>query len=298
MSIKRGIFQFCLGTYHSLFIFIRIFKSPDVQEAFEELKPSKCSDLQLLSSSIQRNIKLFCLINAAILFSCIFNMNYIIMPFLDWITYKLLWAKFQPLTIHVTKSLFQVFILYYWTLSTCCFYCLLQLLKYFKNGGTKSNLIKVFFNTVRNFFTSTLEIVAVFIFEIVLLAECLIMLLIPLKWLSAMLFHMHFSFLLSFMIFDFKWSLLSWTIKDRIDFMESRCTYFLGFGLVLSMLFSMPSSLLYSMTLATCFIPLMIFNGIQTKCEHLEPVVLRFPIFDFQFGLLNLLLACLGTNKK
>jgi hypothetical protein len=306
MTIKSSIFQFFLGIFHSLKLFIRIFKSTNKYEEInynDEDKSSKSNktdettDLFLLSDSIQKNIRYFCLINAAVLFSCVCYFDYILLPFLDWITYKIIWKRYQSYITFIINNMFQIVILYFWTLSTCLFYFVLQLLKYFKNPKEKANIIKVIFKQMTNFLTNTVDIATVFTFKFILLVESLLMLLIPLSFLSKLLFHIHFAFFLSFMVFDFKWSLMNWSVKERIDFMESRCTYFLGFGLVLSLIFCYPGSLVYNTTFSTFLIPIIIFNGLETKCEHLKPVSIRFPIFEKIF-ILNILLNFFDSKNS
>ena len=91
---------------------------------------------------------------------------------------------------------------------------------------------------------------------------------------------------------------MGWDIERKIHFIETRCMYFLGFGLVLSVLFNMPGSLIYNTTFSTFFIPIVIFNGIETSCEHLEEIEIRFPVFDFQFSLIRLMARLLGNSKS
>lgn len=272
-----GFFHFFLGMYHSLYIFIRLFKRNN--NALDD-----SDNIKKQHARIQSNIKLFCLVNGLVFLTCVCYIDYIIMPTIYMITNRILWESCQQIVYSFIDNGFKVLILYLWTLSTLFFFTIFQILKFGSKNGEKKSIFKICFNALTSTLSKAIDISTVFTFECIILVESMLMLLIPLEWLSKFLFHIQFSFFLSFMIFDYKWSLMSWSIKDKIDFIESRCTYFLGFGLVLSMLFLLPGSLIYNVSFSTFFIPIVIYNAIETKCEHLEPVKIRFPVFDFQFS--------------
>lgn len=298
LSWKICIKQFLTGVYDSLYIFARLFGKNDssVENDFKESNSER--KLKVYVNQMQLNLKILCFLNGTIFFSSVCYMDYIILPLLDWIFYKVLWDEYYDTITFMVRVAFKLIILYFWTMSILFFYSLFQLFKFAKQDETKRNIFTFVYRFLKNIFFKSIDIVTVFSYEIILLIESLLMCLIPLTWLSSVLFHIHFSFFISFMIFDLKWSLMSWDIQQKMDFIESRCMYFLGFGLVLSLLFTLPGSLIYSTTLSTFFIPIVILNGIETKCENLDSLSIRFPVFDFQISLLNFLTKLTSSGKK
>lgn len=177
-------------------------------------------------------------------------------------------------------------ILSFWSLSVLVFFSIFQIYKFGKDLPPEKS---IFSKLSSNLIKHSVDIFTVFYFEIILAIQSLLMCLLPIPWLSDFLYHFHFSFFLSFLIFDFKWTLMGWSTQKKIDFIETRCMYFFGFGLVLSILFNWPGSLIYNTTFSTFFIPIIFLNGILTKCEHLEGSKVRFPVFDFQIPIFKIL---------
>jgi hypothetical protein len=66
---------------------------------------------------------------------------------------------------------------------------------------------------------------------------------------------------------------MSWDIKRRIAFIESRFAYFFGFGLSLSIIVSFAGSYIYSATLFASIFPAFILSAIESNSENLTPIV-------------------------
>ena len=197
--------------------------------------------------------------------------------------------------------MFDLFIIYFWSLSSIFLYFSFQIFILSEKNEHKTkkyNIFKLFYKYIKKSIINIADIFIVFSFELVLFVQALLMCFIPVHWLSQLFFHIHFSYLLSFLVFNFKWSLMSWNLNTRISFMESRFSYFLGFGLVLSIILSLPDSFIYSAVLSSFLFPVFLFNAIETNCEHLNPVSLRFPIFDFTFSLFKFISSFIGRTKK
>jgi hypothetical protein len=289
--------QFFLGVFHSLYIFIRLVKKTQssAEDDFKRTKEEYQKDEYI--ERINANVRFFCFLNGAVFFSCVCYMDYIILPLFDWCVYKLLWTSLQWTLSYCVRAAFKIAILYFWSLSLFLFYSYYQLNKFGNQEERKWSIFTFAFRFFLSIFTKSLDIVTILVFQLILLIESLLMCLIPIEWLSNLLFHIHFSFFLAFIIFDIKWSLMGWNLEKRIEFIESRCLYFLGFGLVLSWLFSWPGSLIYNTTFSTFFIPMVVFNCMETKCEHLEPTLIRFPVFDFHVGFIRIFLSSWFKNK-
>jgi etoposide-induced 2.4 mRNA len=66
---------------------------------------------------------------------------------------------------------------------------------------------------------------------------------------------------------------MSWDIKKRIAFIETRWAYFLGFGLSLSIILSFAGSYIYCATLFASIFPAFILSAIEAESENLSPIV-------------------------
>lgn len=296
MSIKIAIKQFFIGIYHSLYIFIRLFKKNEASPAdkFEKNEIDENNDAYI--SSVQSKIKIYCILNGCIFLSIVCYMDYVILPMLDWCIYKMIPDSYYNLATSLMRTIFKILILYFWSLSIFLFYSLFQYMKFSSNDEKKTSMLS--FRFIKNVIIKTIDITTTATFQTILLIESIICSFIPLEWIANMLFHIHFAFFISFMVFDFKWSLKGWNLQEKIDFMESRCMYFLGFGLVLSILFCIPGSLIYNTIMSSFFIPLVVFNGMETQCENLIPSEVRFPIFDFQMSIMKFLNRKSSKSKE
>lgn len=292
MSVRQAIQQFFIGAYHSFYIFIRLFSKnePSPSEAFEKSDSDTKHDAYI--NSIQTKIKMYCILNGSIFFSSLCYVDYIILPMLNWCVYKIFPVSYHDLANYLIRTGFKILILYFWSLSIILFYSLFQYMKFNNDDEKKGNIFTSAFRLIKNVIIKATDITTIVLFEIILLVESIVYSMIPLQWLASLLYHTHFAFFLSVMVFDFKWSLKGWNTQQKIDFIESRCMYFLGFGLVLSILFNIPGSIIYNAVISSFFIPIVVYNGMQTRCEDLEPTSVRLPVFDFQVGIIQF------VNKK
>jgi len=227
-------------------------------------------------------------------------LNYIFKPILSWLIEKFIFTKIQFLLQFFIVNLFDLIIIYSWSLSCMLLYFSFQIFILSEKSETKSRkfFIFVLYRLLKKALVNTLDVFIVFAFEIVLFFQSLLMVFIPITWLSKLFFHMHFAYLLSFLVFNFKWTLMSWNLVTRIGFIESRFSYFLGFGLVLSVILSLPESFICSAVLASFLFPIFLFNAIETPCEHLKPVPIRFPVFDITFSLFRFVSSFIGQDTK
>jgi hypothetical protein len=80
---------------------------------------------------------------------------------------------------------------------------------------------------------------------------------------------------------------MSWDIKTRVRFIETRWPYFFGFGLTLSLITSFAGSYIYSATLFASIFPLFILSAIEANCENLEAI--KYQKFDSSTGTMRTL---------
>lgn len=314
MSLKDSIEQFLIGLSDSLIGIFNIFKRRSSSSSFDsptmslssasdfksQQQQSRASNKIRLSKKLHDNIFFICKLNGLLFLTIVFYLHYIFKPILSWLIERFIFTQIQFIFNFFITNVFDLFIIYFWSLSSIFLYFSFQIFILKEKNEQKQKkycYIKLVYKYAKKSIINIADVFIVFSFELVLFVQSLLMCFIPVHWLSQLFFHLHFSYLLSFLVFNFKWSLMSWNLNTRLTFMESRFSYFLGFGLVLSIILSLPDSFIYSAILASFLFPCFLFNAIETNCEHLKPVNLRFPIFDFTFSLFSFVSSFIGKSK-
>jgi len=320
MSIKESIEQFIIGLSDSLIGFFGIFKkrkpTNDLDDVIDneknlklitstsnndETSTTKQDNIKLeLSKNLHDNIFFICKLNGLVFLTVSFYLHYIFKPIMYWLTTNFVFTSFQFIFNFFISNTFDLVIIYLWSISVVFLYFLFQIsiLKEKKRVKTNQNRFILGYRFVKKIILNMADVLIVFVLETVLFTQSLMMCFIPVDWLRQVFFHVHFSYLLSFLVFNFKWTLMSWSLNTRINFMESRISYFLGFGLVISIIISLPDSFIYSAVLSSFLFPIFLFNAIETNCEHLKPNSIRFPIFDFTFSLFRFFSSFISTSKE
>ncbi len=317
MSLKESIEQFIIGLSDSLIGFLGIFKKRKIKPTNDFDDDDDDNDKNLikqdtidqtpqaiikleLSKNLHDNIFFICKLNGLIFLTVSFYLHYIFKPILYWLTDHFIITSIQFIFNFLISNIFDLVIIYLWSISVVFLYFSFQIfiLRERKNAKTKKNRIILAYRFVKKLIVNMADVLIVFCFETVLFTQSLLMCFIPVNWLRQLFFHVHFSYLLSFLVFNFKWTLMSWNLNTRISFMESRISYFLGFGLVISIIISLPDSFIYSAVLSSFLFPIFLFNAIETNCEHLKPVSIRFPIFDFTFSLFRYFSSFISSSKE
>jgi etoposide-induced 2.4 mRNA len=253
-----------------------------------------------------------CVLNGVFLLSCILAFNYILIPALNWLAYKLIDYKNQNLVDNYLNPTIQVLFSFVWILpvfllskffNLICHQKIADIAYMKKEEEKKKNQI------IQPFSFSKIIANTVFscIMELIFLMQCSVLLnLIPINWLNQIVCHFHLAFLYSLYAFEYKWCNMNWTIVERIDFIESRWPYFFGFGLSLSIILSFIESYIYSAILFASIFPVYILSSIEADCEEslkddnviIKLIQLKLPLFKFSLYLTNCLFMFFFPTSK
>jgi len=292
MAFKLCLLQFLNGFKDSLFGFIQFFqKQKALKQRLAQLQNAKTStktNAQSSNDKLYQRLIQSCILNGIFLLSCILMFNFILMPILNAIAYKLISETYHNLITDYLNPIIQVLFSFVWILPVFLLSKIFNVLchqeiadiAYVQKYGKpqtfqKFTLSQVIADTV---FSCTLELI--------FLVQSSFMNLIPIFWLNQILCHVHLAFLYSLYAFEYKLCNMSWDIKKRIAFIESRWAYFLGFGLSLSIILSFAGSYIYCATLFASIFPAFILSAIEAESENLSQIV-YYKMEDDGNGVLN-----------
>ena len=328
MAFKLCLIQFLNGFKDSLFGFIKFFqkqKQLNYQKSQQQLKSSSSSSGQSATKpNNSSNDKLYqrliqsCILNGIFLLSCILIFNFVLIPILNAIAYKLITDKYNNLITDYLNPIIQMLFSFVWILPVFLLSKIFNVLchqeiadiAYAQKYGKpqifqKFTLAQVIADTV---FSCTLELI--------FLVQSSFMNLIPIYWLNQVMCHVHLAFLYSLYAFEYKLCNMSWDIKQRIAFIESRWAYFFGFGLSLSIIVSFAGSYIYNATLFASIFPAFILSAIEADSEHLRPIVyikketqfsgstssksvhVKLPLFRFSLYLTDLIFKLFAKKQN
>jgi etoposide-induced 2.4 mRNA len=215
-----------------------------------------------------------CILNGVFLYTCILIFNYILMPTLNWIAFKLINESSHNLITDYLNPIIQLLFSFVWILPVFLLSKIFNLLchqeiadiAYTKKYGKpqiykNSSLAEVLADTI---FSCSMELI--------FLVQSSFMTLMPALWLNKILCHIHLSFLYSLYAFEYKFCNHGWDIKKRIAHIESRWPYYFGFGLSLSLILSITHSYFYNATLFASLFPAFILSAIESDSEELAPI--------------------------
>jgi etoposide-induced 2.4 mRNA len=284
MAFKLCLLQFLNGFKDSLFGFINFFQKQKLlrqkqqqqqQAQGQNSKTSNKPNAQSSNDKLYQRLIQSCILNGIFLLSCILMFNFILMPILNAIAYKIISESYHNLITDYLNPIIQVLFSFVWILPVFLLSKIFNVLchqeiadiAYVQKYGKpqtfqKFTLSQVIADTV---FSCTLELI--------FLVQSSFMNLIPIFWLNQLLCHVHLAFLYSLYAFEYKLCNMSWDIKKRIAFIETRWAYFLGFGLSLSIILSFAGSYIYCATLFASIFPAFILSAIEAESENLSPIV-------------------------
>ncbi|KAM8716666.1 hypothetical protein ACLKA7_003528 [Drosophila subpalustris] len=113
------------------------------------------------------------------------------------------------------------------------------------------------------------KLVADFLFSMVVqmlfLVQSMLVNLVPVKYVGSTLCFVHLCLLYSLYSFEYKWFNMGWELHRRLTYIEKNWPYFFGFGIPLTVLTNMSSSVIVSSCIFSIFFPLFILSGNEAK---------------------------------
>ena len=332
MAFKLCLIQFLNGFKDSLFGCIKFFQKQKLLSLAIKQKQQQ-NDLNKTSKPAKSkkedsNEKLYkqliqsCILNGVFLLSCILMFNFVLMPILNWIAFKLITDKNQNLITDYLNPIMQMLFSFVWILpvfllskifNLICHQEIADIAYVQKYGKPKIKLFKGYELLLGK---ELADVIFSCTMELIFLVQTSLMNLIPLGWLTQVLCHVHLSFLYSLYSFEYKFYNMGWDIKKRMNFIESRWPYFFGFGLSLSVILSFAGPYIYSATLFASIFPAFILSAIETEAELLSPIVylkkdanspngyatkqvtFKLPLFRFSLYLTDFIFYVFLHNKK
>lgn len=128
----------------------------------------------------------------------------------------------------------------------------------FKARKGRPHLIPGISRLVADFFFSL-------VIQLLFLAQSMVVGLMPFGYIGDVLCFLHLSLLYSLYSFEYKWFNMGWELHRRLSYIELNWPYFFGFGIPLTVLTNMTSSLIISSCIFSIFFPLFILSGNEAK---------------------------------
>lgn len=288
MPVKRCIVLFLTGFKDSLHGCVKFFQrqkliaaqAAAIAAANENRPTSKLSK----SNNTKTNEKLYqrlfesCVLNGVFLLSCMLAFNFVLIPILNWIYFKILSSDKHDFIRNYFNPFLELVFSSVWILPVFLLSKIFNLLWHQEIADIAFQ--QKYEKAMKKLVTNKLpisEMIADTIFscsmEFIFLIQSSLMSFVPISFLSQLLVHIHLSFLYSLYAFEYKWFNMSWKIEERINHIETTWPYYFGFGLSLSIILSFANSYIYSATIFAFIFPAFILSAIESNSENFSPIV-------------------------
>lgn len=213
-----------------------------------------------------------CILNGLFLLFCILLFNYALIPIVNWILFKILGQQNYDRIASFMNSFIYFLFSFVWILpvfalskifNVLCYQDIADM-AYIQNYGKP----KVYCNST--FSLVIADAIFSLVLQLIFLIQSSIMSYIPIYLLNKILNQLHIAILYSLYAFEYKWFNMGWNINKRLNFIETRWPYFLGFGLSLSVLTSLPEQYFLSATLFAFLFPALLLSAIEANCGETE----------------------------
>lgn len=273
MNFKIAILQFIHGFKDSYNGLIKFYKEQKL-EAKRNINNSKSgqqNNKNEFNLKLKQRILQSCILNGLFLLSCILIFNFILMPLLNYIIYKINDNDYYLLIHNYVNNFIHYLFSFVWIMpvfllskvfNVLCFQDIADC-AFYRRHKSKQNQGSKFADIIADSIFSCL-------LEVVFLVQSSIFIYIPIYFLNNLLTHLHISLLYALYAFEYKWFNFGWTIKRRLNYIELKWPYFFGFGLSLSIITSLFNSYIINATLFAFLFPALLLSAIEADCDELR----------------------------
>lgn len=213
---------------------------------------------------LERTLKC-CLLNGCVFWSSILIFENVVLPLVQWMLSWVLRGERADAVWLYTQPILSMAFSTLWVLP---FYLLSKIV----NAIWFQDIADLAFRSSKGRPVATLSIsvmisdtVFTIVVEMIFLVQGSLAALLPIKILGAALNLLHLCLLHSLYSFEYKWFSQGLSLHKRLAFVETNWPYFLGFGLPLAVLTSMPQNTVVSGCVFSILFPLFIVSGNQAS---------------------------------